>query len=65
MLSERSGNVVLVIGLAITGIILVLEGWEVYMTPDSGPGVFLALIGVLCLVMAVFFARDDLWFTIG
>jgi hypothetical protein len=51
---------VLAVGFAIAGIILVLEGVDVYTTRAAVPGVFIALIGVLCFLMAFIFARDDL-----
>ncbi|MGD0477928.1 MAG: hypothetical protein ABSB29_07165 [Nitrososphaerales archaeon] len=56
----RRGNSVLAVGFAIAGIILVLEGVDVYTTRAAVPGVFIALIGVLCFLMAFIFARDDL-----
>lgn len=59
MLRARRGGALFAIGLVIAGIILLLEGAEVYMIPDSVPGFFLMLIGVLCFVVAVIFAHDD------
>jgi len=62
VLRARRGSAVLAIGLIIAGIILLLEGEQVYMLPDSGPGLFLMLIGFLCFVIAIIFARDDVWY---
>jgi hypothetical protein len=56
----RRGSAVLSIGFTIAGIILVLDGVDVYMTRDMGLGVFIDMIGVLCFLMAVISARGDL-----
>ena len=59
MLRARHGSAVLAIGFTIAGIMLVLEGVEVYVTRAAVPGVFVGLIGILCLLMAFIFSRED------
>jgi hypothetical protein len=60
MLKARRGSAVLSIGFTIAGIILILDGVDVYMTRDAGLGAFVDMIGVLCFLMAVISARGDL-----